>query len=69
MKPILITLILSTLILSNLISFSVGYKNQKPETAEYWRGFTDAENLINKKVYREAYVDGYHRATADLQYP
>lgn len=68
MKPLLITLVLSALIISNLISYSMGYKAEKPETAEYWRGFTDAEKIINTAVYTEAYVDGYHKAIEDIQY-
>lgn len=68
MKPLLITLTVSTLLVSNLVSYSVGYKAEKPQTAEYWRGFTDAEKLINKDVYTEAYVDGYHKAVSDIQY-
>ena len=68
MKPLLITLAVSTLLVSNLVSFSVGYKTEKPQTAEYWRGFTDAEKLINTEVYNAAYVDGYHKAVEDVQY-
>lgn len=68
MKPLLITLTASTLLISNLVSYSVGYKEEKPQTAEYWRGFTDAEKLINKGVYTEAYVDGYHKAVSDFGY-
>lgn len=71
MKPLLITLTVSTLIISNLIylfSFFVGYKTEKIETDEYWRGFTDAEKIINSAVYTEAYVDGYHKAVSDIQY-
>ncbi len=67
MKPLLITLVVSTFIISNLISFSVGYKTEKTETDEYWRGFTDAEKIINSAVYTEAYVDGYHKAVSDIQ--
>lgn len=69
---LLLILTASIVVASNFISFKLGENkvSQSPITHEYWRGWEDAQSIsaedLALDVYKDAYKEGYHKATVDL---